>query len=334
MTRVTAPPAGLSPGGRATAAAPHTGACGPGSAAVPAALPRGGGAHVPASDTSRRGVPRGSPRLGRATRGDWPHRSFPLRRWGASSWGSARWGRGAASTSSTAWRSGCCRPCPSRCSASRRRCGSTPAPAWTRVRLLLPRPRRLGRWGRPAGPGPASGRGVGLTQGCKSQGGPESGVCSSRPRAASAHTSPRPLRACAPDGGPACAGSLPPRGSLHPWSVGSGRTGREELLQRGPRGRPPCAFHTKPRQRAEARGGGLGPPHPTPTPPPCQCGPGPAQFSFQCALLSRVVSGPTDHSQVSPAQQTAHRRRQHPCAPVTPGADTWVPWGSATGGHG
>lgn len=63
--------------------------------------------------------------------------SFRSRRWAGSSWGSARWARGAALTSSTAWRSGCCPPCPSRCSASRRHCASTPAPTTTRVRLLF-----------------------------------------------------------------------------------------------------------------------------------------------------------------------------------------------------
>lgn len=61
-----------------------------------------------------------------------------FRRWDGSLWGFARWAHGAALTSSTAWRSGCCRPCPSRCSASRRRCASTPAPATIRVRPASP----------------------------------------------------------------------------------------------------------------------------------------------------------------------------------------------------
>lgn len=58
-----------------------------------------------------------------------------FRRWDGSLWGSARWARGAALTSSTAWRSGCYRPCRSRCSVSRKRCASTPTPTVIRVRL-------------------------------------------------------------------------------------------------------------------------------------------------------------------------------------------------------
>lgn len=67
-----------------------------------------------------------------------PFPSSRFRRWDGSLWGFARWARGAALTSSTAWRNGCCRPCPSRCSASRRRCASTPAPATIRVRPASP----------------------------------------------------------------------------------------------------------------------------------------------------------------------------------------------------
>ncbi len=56
------------------------------------------------------------------------------RRWAVSLWVCVRWAPGAASTSSTVWRSACCPPCLSRSSTSRWRWENTATPTETAVR--------------------------------------------------------------------------------------------------------------------------------------------------------------------------------------------------------